>query len=58
MRDLTEARDILVRERPAVVPYLQPVAVQVEGQRCCVGILRVLDQLEDEMGAFAIQVPQ
>src|SRR6202012_5520381 len=45
-------------ERAPVVLGLQPVRVQGEGQLGRAGVLGVLDQLENEVGAVAVQVAQ
>jgi hypothetical protein len=43
---------------PAVVPQLQPVLEQLEGQLGRARVLGVLDQLEDEVGALAVELPE
>ena len=53
-----DAPHVGLGERPAVVPDLQPVAEQLERQRGRARVLGVLDQLEDEVGALAVQVPE
>ncbi len=56
--DPADAPHVGLGERPAVVPDLQPVAEQLERQRGRARVLGVLDQLEDEVGALAVQVPE
>ena len=58
LRDPAYAAHVGLGERPAVVPDLQPVREQLEGQRGRARVLGVLDQLEDEVGALAVQVPE
>ena len=40
------------------MPYLQPVAESSKVSVGRVGVLGVLDQFEDEMGAFAVQASE
>ena len=58
LRDPAHAAHVGLGERPAVVPDLQPVREQLEGQLGRARVLGVLDQLEDEVGALAVQVPE
>ncbi len=58
LRDPGHAAHVRLRERPAVVPDLQPVAEQPEVQPGRARVLGVLDQLEDEVGALAVQVAE
>jgi hypothetical protein len=57
-RDPGHAAHVGLGERPAVVPDLQPVGEQPELQPGGARILGVLDQLEDEVGALAVEVAE
>src|ERR1700730_16690291 len=56
--DPAHAADVGPGERPPVVPELQPVAGHLEGQLGRSGVLGVLDQLEDEVRAIAVQLAE
>jgi len=56
--DPGDAAHVGLGERPPVVPDFQPVIEELEGQRGRARILGVLDQLEDEVSALAVQVPE
>ena len=53
--DPADAAHVGLGERPAVVPHLQAAGEQLERHLGRPGVLRVLDQLEDEVGALAVQ---
>ena len=58
LADPADAADVGFGERPSVVPQLQPVRRQLEGQLGGPGVLGVLDQLEDEVSPLAVQLPE
>ena len=58
LADPADAAHVGLGEGPAVMPQLQPVLEQLEGQLGRAGVLGVLDQLEDEVGALAVQLPE
>ena len=45
-------------KRAAVVAYLQPIVEKLKGQLCRAGVFGVLDQLEDEVRAVAVELPE
>ena len=58
LADPADAADVRLGERPAVVPHLQPVGEELEGQLGRARVLGVLDQLEDEVSAIAVQLAE
>src|ERR1700730_9397528 len=56
--DPAHAADVGPGERPPLVPQLQPVTEHLEGQLGRSGVLGVLDQLEDEVRALAVQLAE
>src|SRR6185503_9395709 len=58
LADPADAAHVGLGERPPVVPQLEPVREQLEGQLGRAGVLGVLDQLEDEVRALAVQLAE
>ncbi len=58
LADPADAADVRFGEGPAVVPHFQAIFKQLEGQVGRASVLGVLDQLEDEVGALAVQLPE
>jgi hypothetical protein len=58
LADPADAADVGFGEGPAVVRHFQPIVKQLEGQLGRPGVLGVLDQLEDEVGALAVELPE
>ena len=56
--DPADAADVGFGEGAAVVPYLQAIVEELEGQLGRARVLRVLDQLEDEVRALAVELPE
>jgi hypothetical protein len=58
LADPADAAHVGFGERPAVVPQLQTVGEELEGQLARARVLGVLDQLEDEMRPLAVELPE
>src|SRR5260370_12298748 len=58
MSDPADAPDVGVGEGPAIVPYLQPILEELKSQLPRADVLGILDQLENEMGPVAVQLPE
>ena len=58
LADPADAADVGLGEGPPVVPQLQAVLEELEGQLGRARVLGVLDQLEDEVGALAVKLPE
>ena len=58
LADPADAAHVGLGEGPAVMPYLQPVGEELEGQLGRARVLGVLDQLEDEVGPLAVELPE
>src|SRR6202035_5429796 len=58
LADPADATDVGFSEGPAIVVHLQAIFKKLEGQLGRAGVLSVLDQLEDEVGALAVELPE
>ena len=56
--DPADPADVGLSEGAPVMPDLETVTEKLEGQLGRAGVLGVLDQLEDEVGALAVQLPE
>src|SRR6185437_9870181 len=52
LADSADATNVGFGEGPTIMPHLQPIFKEFEGQLRRADILGVLDQLEDEVGAL------
>ena len=58
LADPAHTPDVGLGERPTVMADLEPITEKLKGQLGRARVLGVLDQLEDEVGALAVQLPE